>query len=206
MAETSRLKRRPAIMSAGWVVFLCVFLPTLRVCDEPRLPVEFPPLYAAYLGPGLIAVIYAALGPRFRRVASAVLIAMLWSTAGLFTLLFIVDARLHGLAIVLALGFVVAGVMVIPRIARGRMSRRGVAIISLSYAVLVAGWNTLLAIDADAMWGAWVALGASSILVVAVLEELVDARRELVELRNAALPTARAFPPVSRVVRDRSPS
>ena len=49
MTEEDTVRRRPLLAIPGWLLFGCLFLPTLRVCGDPTMPLEFPPSYAVYL-------------------------------------------------------------------------------------------------------------------------------------------------------------
>src|SRR5690606_7975383 len=68
-AEAPVPRRRPFIAVSGWLLLLCLFLPTLRVCGKPTLPIEFPPTYVGYLGAAVIAVFAVARRPRTRQLA-----------------------------------------------------------------------------------------------------------------------------------------
>src|SRR5512138_201224 len=75
-------KRRPLLAISGWVLLVCVFLPTLEVCGSPTAPVSFPPCYGVYLGGMLVALIAGARTLRSRRIVLPVLVAIDYVSVG----------------------------------------------------------------------------------------------------------------------------
>ena len=173
-------RRRPVVAISGWILFVCLFLPTLRVCSSPSAPIEFPPSYAVYLGAIAIAVAALSRSLRTRRGAHATLLGLWFATgAGILAAWFGAVAGPPvgwGLAVI---GLVLTIVM-IAKLARVPWSVRGVIGGWIAHAVVASGWNTLLAADEQAMWGAYVALGASGMMLVgsAVALSSENARRK----------------------------
>jgi hypothetical protein len=159
-------RRRPVVGISGWILFVCLFLPTLRVCSSPSAPIEFPPAYAVYLGAIAIAVAALSSSLRTRRAAHATLFGLWFATGlGIFAVWFGVDvspAVGWGLAII---GLVLT-IALIRQLARTAWSERGVIGGWIAHALIASGWNTLLAADHDALWGAYLALGASGTMLV----------------------------------------
>ena len=58
--EPVTVRRQPLLAIPGWLLFGCLFLPTLRVCGDPTMPLEFPPSYVVYLG-GLVVALALAM-------------------------------------------------------------------------------------------------------------------------------------------------
>lgn len=83
-SSSSQVRRRPVVALSGWVLFVCLFLPTLRVCSSPAAPIESPPVYGVYLGAAVIGVAALAASPRVRRVAHAVLLGLWFATGAGF--------------------------------------------------------------------------------------------------------------------------
>lgn len=161
------VRRRPWVAIPGWLLFVCLFLPTLRVCSSPSAPIEFPPAYAVYLGAIAIAVGAMSASLRVRRAAHATLLGLWFATgAGLL-------AGFFGSVVGEPVGWMVAAnglvltILLIVRLARVSWSVRGVIGGWIAHALLATAWNTLLAGEVGAMWGACFALGVSGALLVA---------------------------------------
>ena len=151
----------------AWLLFVCLFLPTLRVCSSPSAPIEFPPSYVVYLGAIAIAVGAMSASLRVRRGAHATLLGLWFATgAGLLAGLF--GSSVGELAgwLLAAVGLVVT-ILLIVRLARVPWSVRGVIGGWIVHALIASAWNTLLAGDGSALWGAYFALAVSGTLLVA---------------------------------------
>ena len=72
----SQVRRRGVLGISGWLLFACLFLPTLRVCGDPMAPIQFPPTYGLYLGGIAVAVIGFATLRRTREAWFVVLLAL----------------------------------------------------------------------------------------------------------------------------------
>jgi hypothetical protein len=160
-------RRRPAVGVSGWLLFVCLFLPTLRVCSSPSAPIEFPPCYVVYLGAIAIAAAALSSSLRTRRTAHATLLGLWFATGfGIFALWVGVDGS-PAVGWCLAIVGLLLTIAVIRQLARAEWSERGMIGGWIAHALVASGWNTLLASDHDAMWGAYVALGASGTMLVA---------------------------------------
>jgi hypothetical protein len=186
--------RKPLIAVPGFVLLLCLFLPTLRVCGSPTMPVQFPPVYAAYLGGLAFGILALATAIRTRRVWFTVWFAFLYATVVAWLALATVNiSEIVGGAV--GVGGAVCLFVILPAFHRQRYGERAFWIGAVVFGVIAAGWNSLLAADHDAMWGAYIALGASIAFVVGALVTLVQhgseeaARRRMLEPQP--LPTAR---------------
>lgn len=189
------VRRRPLVAIPGWLLFVCLFLPTLRVCSSPSAPIEFPPAYAVYLGGIAIAVGAMSASLRVRRGAHATLLGLWFATgAGILAAMFgsIVNAALGWL---LAASGLVLTILLIAKLARSQWSVRGVIGGWIVHAIVASAWNTLLSSDEDAVWGAYFALAVSGALLVASAVALSseNARRKDASLEpSLELPRARA--------------
>lgn len=180
MPSSPPARRRPVVSVSGWILFVCLFLPTLRVCSSPSAPIEFPPCYAVYLGAIAIAIAALSASLRVRRGAHATLLG-LWCATGAG----ILAAWLGSVAgAPMGWGIAVIGlvltIVLIARLARVPWSVHGMIGGWIAHALLASGWNTLLAADDQALWGAYLALGASGIMLVgsAVALSSENARRK----------------------------
>jgi hypothetical protein len=166
-SSAPRVRRRPVVALSGWVLFVCLFLPTLRVCSSPAAPIEFPPAYGVYLGAAVIGVAALAASLRVRRVAHAVLLGLWFATGAGFLVGWLGSVEGAPLGWMLAVFGLVLTILMIAKLARAPWSVRGVIGVWIAHALLACGWNTLLVADkAHALWGAYLALGASGVMLV----------------------------------------
>ncbi len=185
------VRRRGLLGISGWMLFACLFLPTLRVCGDPVMPIQFPPTYGVYLGGILVAVIGFA---TVRRTRKTLFVAMqTLYLASLFTFGAIALGQIDGLAGVIA-GITLLAVLVllVRQTLKVDWRERAIAIGCFVHAMVAAGWSAILAFDPDGMWGAQVSLGASSLMLFAAGGYLVDALKEPRALGEATpIPEAR---------------
>jgi hypothetical protein len=161
------VRRRPLVAIPGWLLFVCLFLPTLRVCSSPSAPIEFPPSYAVYFGAVAIAIGAMSASQRVRRRAHAVLLGLWFATgAGILAGVFgsILGTSVGWTFAAIGLGLTI---MVIARLARVPWSARGVIGVWLAHALIASVWNALLVGTTGSLWGAYFALGVSGALLVA---------------------------------------
>lgn len=196
MTEEDTVHRRPLLAIPGWLLFGCLFLPTLRVCGDPTMPLEFPPSYAVYLGGLVLALLGGARLVKSRQRAFAVLLG-LWT----LTLFGIATAftGAGGAVVALVFGSLLLGLQVIVmiRLLRVAWSDTAIAIGCFVHALIATGWSALMAFDPDGMWGAHVAMWAGVSILVASAIMIAQARAEAARLRfetePAPLPQARAI-------------
>jgi hypothetical protein len=149
------------------MLFVCLFLPTLRVCSSPSAPIEFPPSYVVYVGAIATAIAAMSASLRTRRRAHATLVGLWFATGAGF-----LAAVFGGIAgepvgwMLAAMGLALT-IWLIARLARVPWSVRGMIGGWIAHALMASAWNTLLAADEDAMWGAYFALGVSGAMLVA---------------------------------------
>jgi hypothetical protein len=194
--EPETARRRPLLAIPGWLLVGCLFLPTLRVCGTPTMPIEFPPTYAIYLGGILIGVIGGARLVRSRRRALTVMMS-LW-TLSLFAIITVWTGSVSPVA-----GLVFFSLLLFVQIKltismfRTDWSETAIAVGCLIHGIIATGWSALLASDPDGMWGAHVALWTGLAIVIVSIVMLAQAREEVALQRRdtepAPLPTARAI-------------
>ena len=83
------VRRRSPLGVSGLLLFACLFLPTLRVCGSPMMPVQFPPTYGVYIGGLLVGILGFSLLRRTRRNVFYALVTIYILTAGVFLSLWI---------------------------------------------------------------------------------------------------------------------
>jgi hypothetical protein len=161
------VRRRGVLGISGWLLFACLFLPTLRVCGDPMMPVQFPPTYGVYLGGILVAVIGFSTLRRSRRNMLLALIGLYSVSAFTFAALFLGGVVATGVGVLAGMVFLVLLWFMMRRAALVNWSERAVAIGCFVHAMVAAGWSALLAFDPEGMWGAQVSLGAASLMLFA---------------------------------------
>ena len=145
----------------GAVLLLCLFLPAMRVCNEPALPITFPPCYAAYAGG--IGVIVMALARGRRALAFG---AAMPPTLAVLTVGGCVALSNSAAAPFVANATLWLAVMVPVSIVRRVPSERAMAGIAMLQGLGATAWSALLVSDKDGMWGAAITLVAGIVLVL----------------------------------------
>ena len=187
-------KRKPLIAVPGLVLFVCLFLPTLRVCGSPTMPIQFPPVYAAYLGGLAFGLLALATAVRTRRVWFTVWFSFMYATVVAWLALATVDlSELVSGAI--GIGGTVCLFLIAPAFHRQRYTERAFWIGAVIFGVIATAWNALLSADNDAMWGAHVAIVVSIVFlagaVIAIAQHGAEEAARRRETEPAPLPTAR---------------
>jgi len=186
------VRRRGVLGISGWMLFACLFLPTLRVCSDPMMPIQFPPTYGVYIGGILVAVIGFSRLRRRRQQMLLTLLGIYLVTVLAFIALFIGGeiAELLGLAV--GAVFLAVVFLIMRRAVQVSWSERAVAIGCFVHAIIAAGWSALLAFDPGGMWGAQVSLGAASLMLFAAGGYLVsEVKDPSASTTDAPLPEAR---------------
>ncbi|MBA3461759.1 MAG: hypothetical protein H0T46_17475 [Deltaproteobacteria bacterium] len=190
--EPQLVRRRSALGVSGWLLFVCLFLPTLRVCGDPMLPVQFPPTYGVYLGGLLVGILGFATLHRTRRGLFVGLSALYM--ASVFTFLALFMGGEISEAVGMVAGVILTGTLIIAvrKMSASSWSERAISIGCVVHATVSLGWSSLLAFDPEGLWGAMVAVGASSLMLFAAIGYAIgaaaDARRAT---EPVPLPTAR---------------
>lgn len=188
--ETVPQRRRPLLAGTGWLVFVCAFLPTLRVCGSPVAPFQFPPDYVVYVGAAILAVIATLRAVKTRRAWFAAWFVLWFATAITWLAMFLADASPGGAMFLIGCG-VVGAVLVGIRFWRLKHTPRGMWIGAIIHGVISIAWYMLLTLDPDAMWGASVGLVAAFSFTLASYLALARHMAERRALEPAALPAAR---------------
>lgn len=192
-ANAPARRRRPLIAGSGLLLFVCLFLPTLRVCNEPMAPYEFPLDYHVYLGSALLAVMALVRSVRAARVLYA-----LWYAGWLATLTAIIAIILSELggenaALILVLMGIVFTVHLGIAFYRAGYNERGMWIGGIVHGVIALCWYILLGDGSDRLWGVYVGLAGSISLLVSCLFGFTSANAAYKEWRaaTAQVPPAR---------------
>ncbi len=192
-AAPTPVRRRGVLGISGWLLFACLFLPTLRVCGDPMAPIQFPPTYGVYLGGIAVAVIGFSTLRRTRQAWLVVLMALYLASILTYIALWIGADGGTGIGLVLGAGFLALLVYTVRKAWAARWSERAIAAGCVMHALVALGWSALLAFDPDGLWGAMVSLGATSLMLFAAVgylsREQAEARKRLEE--PIQLPVAR---------------
>lgn len=189
-------RRRPLIAGTGWLLFVCAFLPTLRVCSDPVAPYQFPPDYVVYLGAGVLAVIAVIRTLRARRAWFTAWFVMWFATAITWASMFAADGS-PALAIILIAGGLVGAVFGSMSFWRQKHTARGMWIGGIVHGAISIVWYLLLSADSGAVWGAYVGLASSIAFTlasaIALSQHTAELARKRRETEPVPLPTARVI-------------
>ena len=149
------------------VLVLCVFLPALRVCNDPTAPITFPPCYAAYFGGIGVALIALARRRALEKLGAAIVLVLgVLTLGGVFAML---CERSKLSVVVVCVLTLVSAILAVRGLVRAPLSERWLATIALVQGSGSAIWAACLAFDVDGMWGATLTLVAAIVLVCAAL-------------------------------------
>lgn len=186
------VRRRGVLGISGWMLFACLFLPTLRVCGDPMMPLQFPPTYGVYIGGVLVAVIGFTTLHRRREYLLVALLGIYLASILTFFALFLGGEVHEAVGVIAGAGFLAVLVMMMRRAVRAVWSERAVAVGCFLHGMIAAAWSALLAFDPDGMWGAQVSLGAASLMLFAAGGYLVhEVKDPSVLAAEPPLPEAR---------------
>lgn len=181
------VRRRGVLSGSGFLLFVCLFLPTLRVCDSPTAPIQFPPSYVIYLGGVIVGLLGVARLHAARRACFVTLLGA-WLTTALVLCSLGLGAESPPVGIVLGLASVVAIVAILRKVLRVPWTARAFAAACLAHGLLAAGWSALFVFDPEGMWGAGVSLAASLALTLAAGRWFADEQRQWAAARAAREP------------------
>jgi hypothetical protein len=201
-------RARRLLSVPGVVLLICLFLPALRVCNEPTAPITFPPCYGAYVGG--IGILIMAFAHRKRLLAvgaSITPVLGIITVGGILTLMCLDDRGGWAMRLV-AIGFGTltfgASIATVRYFWRNPPSSKTMAAIVIIQGLGSALWAAVLAFDSNGMWGADVTaitgavimLGGLGWFVTAVPMEAVDPEPIVPVLPRAiSLPSERPSPP-----------
>ncbi|MGE0403093.1 MAG: hypothetical protein AB7T06_40680 [Kofleriaceae bacterium] len=189
-------RRKPLIAGSGWLLFVCAFLPTLRVCGDPVAPYQFPPDYVVYLGAAVLAVIAVLRSVRARRAWFTAWYVMWFATAITWACMFLAEAS--EIAALLLIGGGLVGVVVTAMSFHNqKYTARAMWTGGIIHGALSIVWYLLLASDGGAVWGAYVGLASSFAFTAASGIALSQHTAELARKRRESEPVPL---PVARVV------
>jgi hypothetical protein len=197
-------RARGLLSVPGVVLLACLFLPAMRVCNEPTAPISFPPCYGAYFGG--IGILIMAFANRKRLLAvgaSITPVLGIVSVGGILTLMCL-DDRGNLTMRVAATGFgaltIGTAIATVRYFLRNPPSSKTMAAIVVVQGLGSTLWASILAFDRNGMWGADVTAITGAVIVLGGLSWLVadapvQVEAEPVLPRAISLPSERPSPP-----------
>jgi len=185
------VKRRSPLGVSGVLLFLCLFLPTLRVCGDPTAPIQFPPTYGVYLGGLLVGILGFSVARHVRRNLMIALAGIYLASVGAFISIWVGAVSAEVAGVVLGALMLAILVLALRQMARTRWTERAPAVMCVVHALVSLGWSSLLAFDDDGMWGAMVSLGAASLMLFASIGYAMGAFADERAAELPELPSAR---------------
>lgn len=160
MVETPR-RHRPLLGISGFTLFLCLFLPALKVCNHAEVPVTVPFVWPPYLF-GLVFGFAAILGREHLRVAVGIVRTLTYLFVAASVVLLVFTPFGGAIELLVSLG-------VAASLGKGTREPR-LALTALVAGCIGVAWTGLLETDTrEVMYGTHIALAASIGMIVAGL-------------------------------------
>ncbi|HEY5924249.1 MAG TPA: hypothetical protein VIV11_21375 [Kofleriaceae bacterium] len=162
-----RRRHRRITGPAGLLLFVCLFLPAVKGCNEPVYPLAMPMFWHPYIYGAVLALGSAALTVRHLHYTVVALRIVAWLTI-------VGSAFLIAIAGGVALAELIVGALLLAAIGRRGYSERRVAATAIAIGVISLLWFGLWVTTPEAMVGVYVSALASAGVFVGGLVWLVE--------------------------------
>jgi hypothetical protein len=177
--EIGRRRHRPLTGTAGVLLFVCMFLPAVKGCSEPVVPLDTPPFWVPYLYGFVFAAVALARTPLGFAVAAIALRVLAWLVIVGGTAMLVIAPPIG--IIELALGLVLLAV-----IGWHGSSERRLALSAIAIGATSSAWFLFWCITPGALVGVLLSFASACGLLVGGLVWLA----EIAIARSPRLPAA----------------
>jgi hypothetical protein len=172
LPATGRRRHRLVTGTSGVLLFVCIFLPAVKGCNEPIVPLEVVPFWVPYLYGLAFAMIALVRSARAHEIAAVALRVLAW-------LVLVGACSVIPFVPQIGIPEVLLALVLIALVGWNSGERR-FAITALVVGVASAAWFALWCLSPDALTGVYLSLASALGLVAGAIVWLVDLARPAV--------------------------